>query len=351
MTLSTQIRGATVFGAAAAVLVAGVWFLPLSSAQTGLAFRVLLFIGLAVSWNIIGGIAGQLHLGHAAFFGVGAYAAATLMQGSPSVVGLLSPLSAVVLALASGLLVVPLIIPCFRAGGAYFAILTLAYVTVAQQLAQRYAPGQNSGIFSASFPIGSRLPLAMALVAVFIALWSAWAILHSRIGMGLVAVKADIEAARAVGVSDLKVRTWAMGVSGALGGVFGGLYALNLGYVDPTTAFSLEWSIFPLLAAMLGGMGTLTGPVIGAIIWSVLDEFMGRIDVGGAIAFMIEGGILLGMALAAPQGIVGIWRRIRRRPASSALPTKGSGAASRSPHESTEISREARDSAAVTSNE
>lgn len=306
------VRGSIIFFVAIAAVAVALALAPLGGYGSSLLVRMLLFVGLAVSWNILGGIAGQLHLGHAAFFGVGAYVSGWVIGNFD--LGALTPWVGMLAAAATGVVLVPILVPAFRARGAYFAILTLAFTFVLAQLAQNYAPGGNSGMFFDSFAIGSAPRIVAAVLIVGLTLWVSWLLSVSRIGRGVVAVRMDLAAAQSLGVNHIRVLTVAMVLSGGLGALIGGFYAANLGYLDPETAFDLNWSVFPLLAAMLGGRGTLIGPVVGAVVWTGLDELVGRVGLDAGVAFILQGGLLWAIALAAPAGMWGIflsWQRSR----------------------------------------
>lgn len=286
--------------------------LPLSVYLQGRLTQAIIFIGLAISWNIIGGFAGQLSIGQAAFFGVGAYTAA-------EAVGSLETgfIPALILAMIAALVSALIVIPCFRARGAYFAVLTLALAAIAMRVAERYAPGGNTGIFYDAFDLDSMQPYLLASLGVVLSMLLCVFILRSKMGRGLAAVRMDLEAARAVGVRDFVARSQALMMSAALAGYFGGLYALTLGFLDPDTAFSLNWSVAPLLAVVLGGSGTLMGPVIGGAIWFGISEVITELGITSDTALILQGAILLGIALGAPRGLVGIgsslWSRYRDR--------------------------------------
>ena len=112
---------------------------------------------------------------------------------------------------------------------------------------------------------------------------------------------------------DLVARSQALLLSAAVAGYFGGLYALTLGFLDPATAFSLDWSVIPLLAVVLGGAGTLLGPVLGGAAWFGLEEAITELGLNSEAALIVQGGILIAIALVAPRGILGIGRRVWER--------------------------------------
>lgn len=287
------------------VVVAAVGFAPLDFHSYGIVVQIYVLAGAAVTWNIIGGYGGQLSLGHAASFGLGAYAAAWMTYEHDA---------AVPVAIAAGMLVSCVVsivlLPCFRARGAYFAILTLAFASIVAQLAREYAPNGNSGLIFDSFPVTSRAPLQLLTVGLIGTLVVVYFLTRSRIGKGLEAVRLDLDAARAVGVDDFRMRSIALLLASLLNGWFGAVYGLNLGFVDPETAFNLQWSITPVLAAILGGTATLWGPVAGAAVWIAISELISVGDLSGGAPLVLQGAALLIITILLPRGLAGIARQV-----------------------------------------
>lgn len=270
--------------------------------------RILMFMGLAVAWNIIGGLGGQLGLGHAVFFGVGCYAAGWLT-------GHVHPALAVIVASAMAAIISVIFIPSFRTRGAYFAVITVALAFVALKIVSVWGPGASSGIFYSA--IYSRV-VVTTLYSLGTALSVATFVLtrRSKLGWALRAVRSDPDAARSLGVNEVRAKSVALLLSAGLTGYLGAIYALALGYMDPPTAFSINWSVAPLLACVLGGLGWVQGALIGGLVWSVLQDAVGS----GAWSLVLEGGILLLVVLAMPRGIWGslgtaLW--VKRRPSRS----------------------------------
>jgi branched-chain amino acid transport system permease protein len=295
------------------VVIGAVGFAPLSYHSYGIVVQVYVLAGAAVSWNIIGGYAGQLSLGHAASFGLAAYTAAwlTAEHGAPLVVALTA-------AMAVSAVTSLVLVPCFRARGAYFAILTLAFVSIVDQLARQYAPNGNSGLLFDSFPVTSRAPLQLLTAGLLASIVVTFLVMRSRVGKGLRAIRLDLDAARSVGVDDVRMRTLALVLACALNGWFGAVYALNLGFLDPDTAFNLQWSITPVLAAILGGTATLYGPVAGAAVWVAITELISAGDLSGGAPLVIQGAALLLITVLLPRGLAGLSGRLtRRRPAAA----------------------------------
>ena len=276
---------------------------------------------LAQAWNILGGFGGQFSFGHALFFGTGAYAQAILqMQGG------LNPWVALVLALclsaAVGLFVGAL---TFRYGlkGSYFALVTLAFAEVFRVVVVS-VPFTGAGVglmlplreSAANMQFGSRvgylwLVLAMVTVALLISAW----LRHSRFGAYLQAVRDNEDAARAVGVDPFRIKLVAIGLSAAVMGAGGAFYVQVFQYIDPAIAYGPGTSVEALVAAIVGGMGTLWGPVLGALALHFLGDLtrnlFGQLP---GINMMIYGTVLVLIIMFLPRGIAGgmpirLWRR------------------------------------------
>ena len=268
---------------------------------------------LAQAWNILGGFGGQFSFGHALFFGTGAYiqAIAQLQFG-------LNPWVALTLAVggsaAIGLMVGAL---TFRYGlkGSYFALVTLAFAEVFRILALS-VPFTGSGVglmipLSESFAnmqFASRkgyLYLILGFVAA--ALLITWWLKHSRFGAYLQAVRDNEDAARAVGVNPFNVKLGAIVLSGALMGAGGAFYVQVFQYIDPGIAFGPGTSVEALVAAIVGGIGTLWGPVLGAVVLHVLADItrnmFGQLP---GINMVIYGVVLVLIVMFLPRGISGI---------------------------------------------
>jgi len=234
-----------------------------------LLYLICLYITLGQSWNILAGFAGQTSLGHAAFFGIGALVARTLwLSGVPfAVVILPGGLAAVAFALVIG-------VPTFRLRGAYFAIATLG---VAEVL--RIVASDNLALIStmsaaqiATYDLATRyyVMLGVALATMV----SATLLLRSSRGLGILAVREDEEAARATGVNVLGHKLLALAVSSFFAGLAGCVFAFQQISYYPAEPFTASWSFESLLVAYVGGLGSLSGPVIGAIFYILVHEVL-----------------------------------------------------------------------------
>ena len=275
---------------------------------------------LAQAWNILGGFGGQFSFGHALFFGTGAYVQAIAqLQG-------LNPWIALAVALAAsaavGVFVGAL---SFRYGlkGSYFALVTLAFAEVFRIVALS-VPFTGAGVglmvplreSAANMQFASRagylwLVLAMVVVALLVTAW----LRHSRFGAYLQAVRDNEDAARAVGVDPFRVKLAAIALSAALMGAGGAFYVQVFQYIDPGIAYGPGTSVEALVAAIVGGMGTLWGPVLGALALHLLADvtrnLFGQLP---GINMVIYGVVLVLIMMFMPRGVAGLgvplrWRR------------------------------------------
>ena len=275
---------------------------------------------LAQAWNILGGFGGQFSFGHALFFGTGAY-----VQAIAQVQGL-NPWLAMPLALASsagvGIFVGAL---TFRYGlkGSYFALVTLAFAEVFRIVALS-VPFTGAGVglmvplreSAANMQFASRagylwLVLALVTVALLVTAW----LRHSRFGAWLQAVRDNEDAARAVGVDPFRVKLGAIALSGALMGAGGAFYVQVFQYIDPGIAYGPATSVEALVAAIVGGMGTLWGPMLGALALHVLADLtrnlFGQLP---GINMVIYGSVLVLIIMFLPRGVAGLGVPLRWRP-------------------------------------
>ncbi|RKX42404.1 MAG: branched-chain amino acid ABC transporter permease [Thermotogae bacterium] len=277
----------------------------------------LIFASLGESWNIITGFAGQTSFGHAAFFGIGAYTSTVLFYkfGVSPWVGML---------LGAGIAAVVSVIvsyPCFRLRGHYFAIATLAVAEIIKQLFVSWdyvegATGISIPVVEDSFIAmqfhGSKIPYFLIGFALFfLIVMVARSIEKSKMGFYLKAIRESHEAAEALGINPRKYKLLAMMISSALTALLGTLYAQYILYIDPFMVFSLEISMKIVLLSVLGGLGNIYGPIIGAAILIPLSEYT-RVFLGGTgkgIDLMIYGALIVLIACFEPHGIIGLLKK------------------------------------------
>lgn len=291
-------------------------------ANTVLNFIVFsLIIALAAQgWNLLGGLAGQFSFGHAAFFGTGAYGAA-LLQARYGVNAWAAFGLGIALAAAVGWVIGFL---SFRSGlrGSYFALVTLAFAEVLRILANASSfTGGAAGtlvkldVRPENFQFASRgafVWIAVALVG--LVLLMTIAILRSRFGAWLTAVRENEDAARALGVDTLSVKLKAITLSAAITGSAGGLYVQYFLYLDANIAYGPWISVEALIAPIVGGVGTAFGPILGAVALHVFGEFAKAVAGGIPGVDLVLYGLLLVATIAfAPSGIMGVISRFVRR--------------------------------------
>jgi len=296
-------RWAVVILAALALLA----LLPLTAPREDVlnfVFLVLLAITLAESWNIVAGYAGQVNLGHAAFFGLGALVTRTLWTaGAPVLLAMAAgAATATVFALVIG-------VAAFRLRGAYFAIGTLALGEILRTTVGNVLPEISTlpTATIAGYRLTQRYYLALGLAAVSVIAVAALA--TSRIGLGMRAIREDEEAAESSGVGALSLKLTALALSTALAGLAGGLFAYYHISYYPSHPFGPHWTFDALLMTYIGGVGTLQGPVLGAVLYVVLKEYLALRWVD--IHLLIFGALFVAIVLLLPGGLVQAAERAR----------------------------------------
>lgn len=306
---------------AAALVIACV--LPLSLDPQGYWIRVLtftfLFAAMAQAWNIVGGLANQTSLGHAAFFGIGAYTSTVLFMkfGISPWIGMIAAAG------LGGLAAFAIAIPTMRLQGHYFALATLAFGEVLRVIANVWTSvtGGSSGIsvpFTppsfANYSFKLLLPHAyIALAALVIVTVIFEAIRRGAMGYRLRAIKENPAAAEVIGIDTTRVKLQAAIISGMLMAMLGTLYAQVAVFFDPDTVFSAaSISIRVALIAILGGIGTAVGPILGAFFIIPLEELMNdwfSASVAG-LSQLIFGLILIVVILWRPRGFVTLFKSL-----------------------------------------
>ena len=283
------------------------------------AYTVLQFVILATAWNILGGYAGYVNFGSAAFFAVGAYSSVALYKGfhPPLIVMIVcGTLAAGLLGLAVGYLTL-------RMRGVYFAIATLAMSVVLYTFVVNwdYVGGARGAYIlqPRDLPFGLTRYIhilfgAMVLMAAF-ALVVARIIETSAIGRGLAAIRDDEIAAECAGVPTLRLKILAATVSGALMGMAGTTFPYYLSYVEPSAAFNLSYAVNSIAMPLIGGMMSWMGPLIGAVLLGTVQQLV-QVTVSSEWNLLIVGVLLVFFVTVAPNGIMGwvdAWKR-RKRP-------------------------------------
>ena len=307
MTLRVDSRRDTVLaGAALLVLLAAPKIFPRGAVND--LWSVAFAIVLAASWNILGGFAGQVSIGYSAFLGIGAYTTALLsLKGiSP---WLTLPLAA---ALGAGFSVL-IGLPTFRLRGPYFTIATIGVSEAVRVLASGVSfTGGSSGLRmpADSYDFVSNYVAIVLLAAAAVAI--SWVIRGSSLGQALAAVRQDIDAAEAVGIDSTRVKLRAHAISAAMVSIAGGLFAMNFQYIAPGSVFDFRLSLSIVLMPIVGGVGTIAGPILGAIIFSYMQiKLLSSPALRDSYLFLY-GGLLMLIMLFEPKGLVGLWARLRK---------------------------------------
>jgi branched-chain amino acid transport system permease protein len=285
--------------------------------------RIFLYATLATAWNILAGYCGQISLGHAIFFGTGAYTAGVFVArdiASPWVAMPVGALLAVALSQLIGA-------PVFRLRGHYFAIATIAVGEIVHILAVNwdfigaarglYIPIKRpDSLVNFQFHDSKAVYYYIVLGLLLLALAVTRAIERSRLGYYFRAVREEQDAAASLGVPVARTKRVAFAISAAVTAACGTFYAQYLLFIDPESVLPLSLSILICLVAVLGGVGTLWGPLVGAIVLVPLGETT-RIWLGGtgkALDLVIYGALIMLVSVAQPAGLVGLVRRARRAP-------------------------------------
>jgi branched-chain amino acid transport system permease protein len=266
--------------------------------------NLLLWIGIAQAWNLIGGIGGQLSLGHSVFIGAGGYtlAMAVLKAGTPW------PVALVLGGVVSGALAWLLSYPLLRLSGVYFTIGSSAVTLIALGWMVTWTwTGESRGINIPLDAVPSRA-VAFRVIAVLAvgACVVTSVVLRSTFGLRLMAVRDDERAAAALGVSTRSAKRQALVLSAFLTGLLGGAVALNQVAIEPNSMFSLDWVVTALVMVVVGGMGTVAGPIIGAfVIYYLVDR---ALEGQPVLQALLSGVLVIAVIELAPNGIVGVLR-------------------------------------------
>jgi len=270
-----------------------------------LFFLICLHITMSQSWNILAGFAGQSSLGHAAFFGIGAFVTRTLWLNNDTPFALafiLGGLAAVVFGMLIGA-------PTFRLRGAYFAIGTLGVAEVLRITVSQNIPFISTmpGPLIASYDLPPRYYLALGLALA--ATGTAYLLLRSPWSLGILALREDEEAAQATGVHVLRHKLLALALSSFFAGLAGGVFAFQQISYYPSAPFSPLWTFDALLITFIGGLGTIAGPVIGAIFFILVRLQLAATLV--EIHQVVFGIFFIIIVLVFPGGLVEAWKRLR----------------------------------------
>ncbi len=278
-------------------------------------YVVLQFIVLATAWNILGGYGGYVNFGASAFFAVGAYCAVALTQSY----ALALPLQILAAALVTGLLGFAVGALTLRLRGIYFSIATVAVAVICETVIMNWSfvgGARGTTVLQPAAPafFSSYTRLLFFVMALLALLAVAFArfVETSWIGRGLRAIRDNEEAAESVGVPTLKLKLFAATASGALMGAAGAPFALYMNFIEPTSAFSLNYSVSALAMPLIGGSANWLGPVIGAILLAGTQQIV-TVTISSELNVLIVGLLLVVFVVAAPHGILGLWHKLVAR--------------------------------------
>lgn len=277
-------------------------------------YVILQFIVLAVAWSILGGYAGYVNFGTSAFFGVGVYTAVFLFKATGAPLAVQIAVAAIVGALlgfAVGLVTL-------RMQGIYFSIATIAMTIIIETAVTnwRYVGGA-AGIQLQRPPVMPPFDTYVQMLFFVQALLVVLAVTIARymqiswMGRGLQALKDDELAAECTGVPTLRLKVMACVISGALMCAAGAPGAMYLQYADPSSAFNLNYSVSVLAMSLIGGTSHWTGPVLGAILLGTTQQLL-TVTISSEVNVLVLGIMLVLFVVAAPEGLIGLFRRLAR---------------------------------------
>ena len=271
-------------------------------------YTVLQFVVLATAWNILGGYTGYVNFGSAAFFALGAYSTVFLHKLYPMPI----PILIVVGGVVSGIVGLGMGYLTLRLRGAFFAIATLALAVVLQTLVVNwdYVGGSRGAYIIRPNEVALIGPyiqylFVLMLALAVIALTTARGIERSQLGYGFATIRDDELAAEACGVPTLRLKLVATTLSGALMGMAGAPFPYYIGYLQPSSAFGLEYAVNSIAMPMIGGTTSWVGPLIGAILLGSLQQYV-TVTISSSVNVLVVGALLILFVIIAPNGIVGL---------------------------------------------
>lgn len=287
------------FGAILVGLLAVFPLLTERSYLVGLVLTTLMFVTLATSWNILSGFTGYISFGHAAFFGIGAYTCAILfgdygvsMYGAIVIGGIVTVIVSLPVALAT-----------IRLTDVYFAIIMLAFAELLHEATESFS-SLTGGVRGKVLPVGdyTLITYELMLLLTVVSILTAYVISRTHIGLALTAIRDDEEAAGSLGLDTTRYKILAFSLSAMYPGIAGGIAAIYWIYIDPSTVFSVIISGDMMIMSVLGGMGTVLGPVLGASLLTPLSfETQASYPYFHGIVF---GTLFMILVLTMPEGVV-----------------------------------------------
>lgn len=303
--------GLALRGGGLAILLAVLIVFPLVITEplyTQFGVLTLIFVAAAVAWNLFSGYSGYISLGHAVFFGVGAYTVGLLTEHwhlTGGQIFLLLPLGGV----AGGLIAVPFGLIALRVRRHTFVVITIAIFFIFQLMAYNFAfTGGTNGVSTPFFlwsPATYNNPFYYAALIIAVGTVTlSWLIRGSRFGLQLLAIRDDEDRARGLGVRAMQVKLTAFVISAVITGIVGGLWWFLIGQALPETAFNPVFDLSVALMAFLGGFGTIAGPILGALILEPLQQWVTITFTNGYTGQILLGVLFLAVILLLPRGII-----------------------------------------------
>ncbi len=281
-------------------------------------YTILQFIVLATAWNILGGYCGYVNFGSAAFFALGAYATVFMYKAYP----LPLPLCIAIGGVVSGIVGLGMGYLTLRLRGSFFAIATLALAVVMQTLVVNWDfVGGSRGAYvirPEEIAIGGvqinyiEYLFGVMLLLGVLALVVARSIERSRLGFGFATIRDDELAAESCGVPTLRLKLIATTISGALMGMAGAPFPYYIGYLQPSSAFGLEYALNSIAMPMIGGTTSWAGPLVGALLLGSAQQYV-TVTLSSAVNLLIVGLMLIAFVIIAPNGLVGVARYLLKR--------------------------------------
>lgn len=273
----------------------------LNSYLVQVIFTVFMFTGLAFGWNFMSGFTGYVNFGYAGFVGFGAYLTVITIVDF----GFPWPLALLTAMVVTGVVGTTLSLPMLRLRGAYFAIAMLAAATAARLFVSSsyMRPITRGGSGISFFPeLGLTGQYYLAMGIVLMLGYLTYRIANSPFGLRLLAIRDDETLAASLGIKTVREKVIAMLLHTAVAGLIGGVLAFNLSYIDPTSVFNIQYTEFPIVMVLFGGLGTVLGPVIGGFIFVILYEILWS-TFPQAYQFLF-GIAIIAIVLFMPEGIV-----------------------------------------------
>lgn len=272
-----------------------------------LLFVTLVWVTASVGWNLLGGFGGQVSFGFAVFYGLGAYTAALSINDGihPGISFLLGAIVAVVASLLIG-------VPTFRLKGPYFAIATIGVSEAVRVVMTNFSfTGGASGyriMEKGAFRQLDHFYTALALAALAVSI--SILVRRSKLGLALVSIREDEDAASDLGVNPYGTKLLAHALAAGLAGAAGGVYARYAAFIDPGGIFAFRNGVAILLMPIIGGVGTIWGPVVGAVVYGVIHEEV--VAYFPEAHLLIYGSLLILIILFEPAGVVGLFQKALR---------------------------------------